>query len=140
MVSITGTYEHNMDAKGRIFLPAKLQSELGDVCYLTMGIDACLSLYPEETWQVFTEKFSSLPMNQSRMMRPLFSNAVKCKPDSQGRIAIPDRLKKYAGLGKEVVIIGVNNRAEIWDAAAWRQSDEEMTPEKMAALMSELGL
>ena len=136
--SITGTYERNLDAKDRLMLPAKLQGELGDVCYLTMGIDKCLALYPEESWKVFTDRFAALPVTQSRRMRPLFANAVKCKPDSQGRIQIPQRLQQYAGITKDVAIIGVHNRAELWDAETWRQNDEEMTPEKMAALMEEM--
>ena len=138
MGSVTGTYEHSIDAKGRLFIPAKLREELGATCYLTMGIDACLAIYPQESWNVFTEKFASLPMSQSKAMRPLFANAAKCEPDSQGRIVIPPRLRKYAGLDKDVVIIGVHNRAEIWAADVWHESEEEMTPEKMAALMESL--
>ena len=90
---MTGTYEHSIDAKSRLFIPAKLREELGSTFYLTMGIDACLAIYPMETWNVFTEKFASLPMSQSKVMRPLFANAVKCEPDAQGRIVLPQRLK-----------------------------------------------
>ena len=135
---MTGTYEHGIDGKGRLFIPAKLREELGSAFYLTMGIDACLAVYPLESWSVFTEKFASLPMSQSRVMRPLFANAVKCEPDSQGRIVIPQFLRQYAKLNKDVIIIGVHNRAEIWDADTWRAEEEEMTPEKLAALMETL--
>ncbi len=138
MNSVTGTYEHNLDAKGRLFIPAKLREDLGSICYLTMGIDDCLAIYPLESWNVFTEKFASLPMTKSRLMRPLFANASKCEPDSQGRILIPPALRKYAGLEREVVIIGVHNRAEIWAADKWYATQEEMTPEKMAALLQSL--
>lgn len=138
MNSVTGTYEHSIDAKGRLFVPAKLREDLGSVCYLTMGVDDCLAIYPLESWQVFTDKFAALPMSKSRLMRPLFANAVKCEPDSQGRIVIPQTLRNYAGLQKEVAIIGVHNRAEIWDAEKWRLSQEEMTPEKMAELLESL--
>ena len=137
---MTGTYEHSIDAKGRLFIPAKLREELGAAFYLAMGIDACLAIYPLSTWDRFTEKFASLPMSQSKAMRPLFANAVKCEPDSQGRIVIPQKLRKYASLEKDTVIIGVHDRAEIWSTAVWSaQEDEEMTPEKMAACMAELG-
>ena len=137
---MTGTYEHSIDAKGRLFIPAKLREELGVTFYLAMGVDECLAIYPQETWNRFTEKFASLPMSQSAAMRPLFANASKCELDSQGRIVIPQKLRKYAGLEKDVVIIGVNDRAEIWSADAWNaQEEEEMTPEKMAACMAELG-
>ena len=137
---LTGTYEHNIDAKGRLFIPAKLREELGETFYLAMGVDACLAIYPQSTWDRFTEKFSSLPMSQSKGMRRLFANAAKCEPDSQGRIVIPQKLRKYAALEKETVIICVNDRAEIWSADAWNEmEEEEMTPEKMAACMAELG-
>lgn len=138
MGSITGTFERGLDAKDRLMLPARLQDDLGAECYLTMGMDRCLALYPESSWQVFTEKFAALPMSQSRKLRPLFANAVKCRPDSQGRIGIPGRLKKFAGITKDVAVIGVHNRAEIWDLDTWRASDEEMTPEKMVELMEAL--
>lgn len=138
---MTGTYEHSIDAKGRLFIPAKLREELGVAFYLAMGVDACLAVYPQDTWDRFTEKFASLPMSQSKAMRPLFANAAKCEPDSQGRIVIPPKLRKYAGLEKDAVIIGVHDRAEIWSAARWSgQEEDEMTPERMNAVLDGLGL
>ena len=138
---MTGTYEHSIDAKGRLFIPAKLREELGTSFYLAVGVDACLAIYPQATWDRFTEKFAALPMSQSKKtMRLLFANAAKCELDGQGRIVVPQKLRKYAGLEKETVIIGVNDRAEIWAADTWRaQEEDEMTPEKMAACMAELG-
>ena len=139
MGSITGTFERSLDAKDRLMLPARLQEDLGYECYLTMGVDKCLSLYPESSWQTFTQRYAELPVSLSRKMRPLFANAVKCRLDSQGRINIPVRLKGYAGITKDVAIIGVHDRAEIWDLNTWKASDEEMTPERMAELMETLG-
>ena len=137
---MTGTYEHSIDAKGRLFIPAKLREELGVTFYLAMGVDECLAIYPQETWNRFTEKFASLPMSQSAAMRPLFANASKCELDSQGRIVIPQKLRKYAGLEKDAVIIGVNDRAEIWSDETWNaREEEEMTPEKMKACLAALG-
>ncbi len=137
---MTGTYEHSIDGKGRLFIPAKLREELGVTFYLAAGIDACLAIYPQETWERFTQKFSSMPMSATKNMRRLFANAVRCELDSQGRIVVPQKLRDYAKLDKDVVIIGVNDRAEIWAADAWNaQEEEEMTPEKMSALMAELG-
>ena len=105
-----------------------------------MGVDACLAIYPQATWDRFTEKFASLPMSQSKAMRPLFANAARCELDNQGRIVIPQNLRRYAGLEKDAVIIGVHDRAEIWSADAWQaQEEEEMTPEKMSACMEALG-
>ena len=104
---MTGTYEHSIDAKGRLFIPAKLREELGAVFYLAMGVDACLAIYPQATWDRFTEKFASLPMSQSKAMRPLFANAARCELDNQGRIVIPQKLRRYAGLEKDAVIIWI---------------------------------
>ncbi len=137
---MTGTYEHLIDSKGRLFIPAKLREELGVSFHLAAGIDACLAIYPDETWKRITGKFSDLPMSSTKKMRSLFANASRCELDSQGRIVIPPKLRKYAELDKDVVIIGVNDRAEIWSAENWHaQEDEEMTPEKMSAIMAELG-
>ena len=138
--AVTGQYQHTIDAKGRLFIPAKLREELGDTFYVTMGMDSCLSVYSDASWAKFTEKFESLPYTKTKAMRPLFANAAKCEPDSQGRIVVPAKLRKYAGLEKDAVIIGVNDRAEIWSADVWHaQEEEDMTPEKMAACMAELG-
>ncbi len=138
---MTGTYEHSIDPKGRLFIPAKLREELGVTFYLAAGLDACLAMYPVSTWERFTEKISALPMSQSSAARRLFANAAKCEPDSQGRILIPQKLRKYADLGRDVVIIGVNDRAEIWSADTWNASEEEeMTPAKMRECFEALGL
>lgn len=137
---MTGTYEHGLDAKGRLFIPAKLREELGVTFHLSMGIDSCLAIYPQSTWEKFTEKFASLPASKTKFMRRFFANAVKCELDSQGRIVIPQKLRSYAQLEKDTVIIGVHDRAEIWSAESWyAQEEEEMTPEMMAACMEELG-
>ena len=94
---MTGTYEHSIDAKGRLFIPAKLREELGVTFYLAMGVDECLAIYPQETWNRFTEKFASLPMSQSAAMRPLFANASKCELDSHRH---PPEAEKIRGLGE----------------------------------------
>ena len=105
-----------------------------------MGVDGCLSVYSDESWSRFTEKFESLPFTKTRAMRPLFANAAKCEPDAQGRILLPAKLREYANLKKDVVVIGVSNRAEIWNADAWTALEaEELNPENLAAVMEELG-
>lgn len=94
---MTGQYQHSIDAKGRVFIPAKLREELGETFYVTMGMDSCLSVYSDASWAKFTEKFESLPYTKTKAMRPLFANAAKCEPDSQGRILLPQKLRAYAG-------------------------------------------
>lgn len=137
---MTGQYQHSIDSKGRLFIPAKLREELGDTFYITMGVDACLSVYSDASWSKFTEKFESLPYTKTRAMRPLFANAAKCEPDAQGRILIPQKLRAYADLEKDVVVIGVSNRAEIWNAEHWNSvEEEELNPENLSAVMEELG-
>ena len=137
---MNGQYAHNIDAKGRLFIPTKLRDELGGALHVTIGQDHCLSVYSDDSWAKFTEKFESLPYTKTKAMRPLFANAAKCEPDSQGRILLPQKLRAYAGLDKDVVIIGVSNRAEIWNAERWAALEaEELNPENLAAVMEELG-
>ena len=137
---MSGQYQHTVDAKGRLFIPAKLREELGETFYVTMGMVGCLSFYSDESWAKFTEKFESLPYTRTKAMRPLFANAAKCEPDAQGRILLPAKLRAYAGLQKDVVVIGVSNRAEIWDAEKWYAVEAaELNPENMGAVMEELG-
>ena len=139
---MTGQYQHSIDAKGRLFIPAKLREELGDTFYVTIaGTDPCLAVYSEEGWEKLTEKFDSLPYSKAKKaIRQLYSNAAKCEPDAQGRILLPQKLRAYAGLDKDVVIIGVSNRAEIWNAERWAALEaEELNPENLAAVMEELG-
>ena len=99
-----GQYQHNIDAKGRLFIPAKYREELGETFYVTIGLDGCLSVYSDAKWADLTAKYDALPISKARSMRALFANAAKCEPDAQGRILIPVKLREYAALEKEVVI------------------------------------
>lgn len=140
---MTGQYSHSIDAKGRLFIPVKLREELGDTFYVTIaGTDPCLAVYSEDGWNRLTEKIESLPQAASKVLRrQLFSNAAKCEPDAQGRILLPQNLRAYASLEKDVVIAGVSSRAEIWNADKWAELQAvEMSPENLAALMEQLGI
>lgn len=135
-----GKYKHTVDPKGRLFVPSKLRDELGEAFYVTLGLDHCLSVYTETGWQAILDKYNALPISQARKMRFLFANAAKCEPDAQGRIVLPQKLRAYAHLEKDVVVIGVSNRAEIWNAEKWAEIEaEELNPENLAAVMEELG-
>ena len=136
---MTGEYQHSLDSKGRIFIPAKLRDELGEVFYITLSMDRCLSVYSAENWRIFSEKVSAMPYVKQRRMRPLFAHAARCELDSQGRALIPQNLRDYANLVKNVTVIGCNNHAELWDSAKWAEQHAiEMTPENIAAVMEEL--
>ena len=136
---MTGEYRHSLDSKGRVFIPAKLREELGDVFYITLSMERCLSVYSRENWQIFSDKVNAMPYVKQRRMRPLFAHAAKCELDAQGRALIPQNLREYAGLEKNVIVVGCNNHAELWDSEAWEAVfAEETTPENIAAVMEEL--
>jgi len=136
---VTGEYQHNLDAKGRLFIPARLRDELGDVFYVTLSMDRCLSAYNAQSWQDFSDKVNAMPYVKQRKMRPLFAYAAKCELDTQGRILLPQNLRDYANLRKAVTVVGCNNHAEFWDSGAWSaQNALENTPENIAAVMEEL--
>ena len=138
---MTGQYAHNIDAKGRLFIPAKLREELGETFHVTIGPDHCLTIYPNDTWDDFMAKFHDMPYSKGKSLRALSANAVDCEPDGQGRLLIPAKLGKYADLEKEVVVIGSFDRAEIWNAERWAR-EEAMAFESgsLEQAMEEMGL
>ena len=139
MAGMTGEYQHNLDAKGRLFIPAKLREDLGDVFFVTISMDKCLSAYSGASWQDFSDKVNAMPYVKQRKMRPLFAYATKCELDSQGRILLPQNLREFAGLSKNVTVVGSNNHAEFWDSEAWQTVRAlEITTENIAAVMEEL--
>ena len=138
---MTGQYAHNIDAKGRLFIPARLREELGQTFHVTIGLDHCLSIYSNESWDAFMDKLRDLPYSKAKALRVLSANAVDCEPDAQGRILIPAKLRQYADLQKEVVVIGSFDRAEIWNAERWAR-EEAMAFESgsLEQAMEEMGL
>ena len=136
---MTGQYAHTIDAKGRLFIPAKLREELGDTFYVTMGMDSCLSIYSDASWARFTEKFESLPYTKTKAMRPLFANAAKCEPDAQGRIVLPQKVREKMGFAgdlaadSEAAFAGFTNRfrlyrREVYDAELAEDEDDDTDP------------
>lgn len=117
-----GEYQHIVDTKGRLFIPARLREGLGDLFVLTKGLDGCLFAYPCQEWQVLEQKLKSLPFTRRdarAFVRFFFSGATECEVDKQGRILIPGNLREYSKLEKEAVVIGVSTRVEIWSAIEW---------------------
>lgn len=136
---MTGEYTHSLDAKGRLSIPSRLRDELGNVFFVTLSMDKCLSAYSAESWKEFTDKVNAMSYKDQRRMRPLYAFAAKCELDSQGRVLIPQNLRDYAGLTKSVTVVGCNNHAEFWDSDTWSaQALLEMTPENIAAVMEGL--
>ena len=116
-----GEYHHNLDDKGRLTIPSKLRYELKDDFILTRGLDGCLFIYPKDEWENIINKYRELPNTRDarNFMRFFLSGAVTCEVDKQGRINIPSPLASHAFLKKECVIIGVNERLEVWDKQRW---------------------
>lgn len=135
-----GEYQHTLDAKGRLFIPAKLREQLRDGFVVTKGLDECLFLYPQKAWDELEQKIRQLPMSKSRGLQRFFlSSAADVTVDRQGRIVIPTTLRSYANLERDVVVIGVGERAELWDARRWNAYTDDLDCESIAQAMEELG-
>lgn len=137
---LIGEYQHSLDPKGRVNFPVKLREGLGAQFILTKGLDNCLFVYSAEEWAALEEKIRALPMSKSRgVQRFFFAGAAEVEPDKQGRVLIPNNLREYAGLTKDIMIIGASVRAEIWDKDRWQASCEELTSDMVAEAMDDLG-
>ncbi|MBU8613032.1 MULTISPECIES: division/cell wall cluster transcriptional repressor MraZ [Bacillus] len=123
-----GEYQHTIDAKGRMIVPAKFREGLGEQFVLTRGLDQCLFGYPMDEWKQIEEKLKALPLTKKdarAFTRFFFSGATECELDKQGRVNIASSLLNYAKLEKECVVIGVSNRIELWSKVIWEQYTEE---------------
>ncbi|NLK21423.1 MAG: division/cell wall cluster transcriptional repressor MraZ [Epulopiscium sp.] len=140
-----GEYQHTIDAKGRLIVPSKFRDELGDTFVVTKGLDNCLFVYPYLEWKVFEEKLNALPLTNSnarKFVRFFLAGAIECTIDKQGRILIPNNLRSYCKLEKDVIFIGVTNRVEIWSKDNWEayNNDEDFDANDLAENMQELGI
>ncbi|MBE3587799.1 MAG: division/cell wall cluster transcriptional repressor MraZ [Thermoanaerobacteraceae bacterium] len=123
-----GEYQHTIDAKGRLIIPARFREGLGEKFILTKGLDGCLFAYPPQEWAALEKKMRSLPFTKAdarAFVRFFFAGACECEVDKQGRILIPGNLREYAGLEKDVVVIGVSSRVEIWSAGRWQSYNDQ---------------
>ena len=140
-----GEYEHSVDVKGRIIMPSKLRENIGEKFIVTKGLDKCLFAYSKSEWANFEEKLKTLPLtnkNARDFVRFFLSGAVECEIDRQGRFLVPSNLRAYANIDKEIVIIGVGTRLEIWDKSAWTNysSEENISADEIAENMTMLGI
>lgn len=137
---MTGEYQHSIDNKGRLFMPSRLREELGESFTVCKGLGGCLFVYSQENWGKFEEKVNSLPLSQSiQMQRTIFPTAYKCTIDAQGRILLTQKLREYAGVEKNVTVIGLGNHAEIWSTEKWDEVSRGHTEGAMAEAMDSLG-
>lgn len=140
-----GEYQHTIDHKGRMAIPAKFRKGLAKGAVVTRGIDNCLFLYPMSEWEDLAEKLKKLPINQANaraFVRLMFAGATDVQINSQGRILIPEYLRKYAGLNKKAIIAGLYNRIEIWAQEKWQiyKSNTERASENIAEQLGDLGV
>ncbi len=142
---LIGEFEHSIDTKGRLVLPAKIKDDLGKEFIVTKGLDGCLFGYSLEEWNKFEEKLKTLPLTNKitrDFVRFFLSGAVEEETDKQGRFLLPANLREYASLTKDAVIIGVGTRIEIWDKKKWNEynSEENLSVDKIAEKMTEIGI
>ena len=140
-----GEYTHNLDEKGRIAIPAKFRNQLKSNAVITHGLDNCLFLYTKAEWAKLAEKLSALPISQANsraFSRLMLAGAMDVEVDKQGRVIIPEYLRRFAGLKKEVVLAGLYSRVEVWDSEAWNKykTDAEKESNNIAEKMAELGV
>ena len=142
---LIGEYEHSLDVKGRLIMPAKIREDLGEKFIITKGLDGCLFGFSKNEWNNFEEKLKTLPLtnkNARDFVRFFLSGAIECEIDKQGRFLIAGNLREYAGLEKEAVIIGVGTRIEIWNKDKWKayNSEENLSADQIAENMANLGM
>lgn len=118
-----GEFEHTIDDKGRLTIPARFRDELSEGMFISRGLDGCLFVYPLDSWKALEEKVATLPLTKenARYFSRLIYSGSECKLDKQGRTLLPAPLRKHAAIENEVVIIGVNSRLEIWSKARWQE-------------------
>lgn len=140
-----GKYPAKLDEKNRLFVPAKLRAELGEDFYVTLGVNCghrCLTVYTAQDWDTLIQNYNNLPISRrSAASSLIFMNATQCSPDKQFRFGLTQFLLDYAGIGREVMIVGRAGQAEIWDATEFKTFEEQnLSPEKLLASMEEIGL
>lgn len=136
-------YNHTVDTKGRLIFPSKFREQLGDEFVVTKGMDGCLFVYANEDWNAFEQKLTSLPLinkEARKFARFFLAGAAQVEVDKQGRILLPANLREFAGLEKDVVLVGVGSRIEIWSRENWENMDADSDMDDIAATMESLGL
>lgn len=139
---LLSTYEHSLDAKSRMIMPSKLREQIGETCVVTKGFDGCLTIYSADEWEKFEKKLAALPQNNPKarkLIRTFGAGAVDIEIDKQGRLLLPAHLREYAGVTKDIVIVGALNKIEVWDKERWNayNDDNELSLEEAATSLDE---
>ena len=140
---LIGEYEHSLDAKGRLIMPAKLRQDIGEKFIITKGLDGCLFVFSQNEWNNFETKLKTLPLsdkNARNFVRFFLSGATECEIDKQGRFLIPANLRESAKLEKDAMIVGVGTRLEIWNKETWLNCGENISADEIAENMTMLGI
>ncbi len=142
---LLGEYQHNLDSKGRVAIPAKFKKKFTAEAIITRGIDGCLFVFASKEWDDLAKKLVALPLAQANsraFVRLMLAGAMDVTLDAQSRILVPDYLRKYADLKKKVTIAGLYNRVEIWDSSRWEEYKKktEGASEEIAEKLGELGI
>lgn len=142
---LIGEYAHSIDTKGRLIMPSKLKDDIGEKFVITKGLDGCLFVYSQVEWKNFEDKLRSFPLTNKdarALVRFFLAGAMECEIDKQGRFLITSNLRDFAGLSKDVVIIGVLNKIEIWSKEKWEtySQKENMEADEIAEKMANLGI
>ena len=138
-----GEYNHTIDTKGRLIVPSKFREALGDTFVVTKGLDGCLFVYDNQEWNAFEEKLKSLPITNKearQFARFFLAGAAEVEVDKQGRILVPNILREFAQINKEVVLIGVASRIEIWSKERFESMASFEDMDEIAEHMAQLGL
>ena len=141
---LVGEFQHNIDTKGRMIMPAKFREALGENFVVTKGLDGCLWIFSDTEWQKYDEKLSEMPLSKGREIQRFFYGGMmpQCDVDKQGRILISAGLREYAALEKDVVVVGLKKRLEIWDKARWDKRNDVFigNTNDVALQMEDLGI
>lgn len=137
---LEGRFEMSLDAKGRLFFPAKQREKVGgSLLHITRGLDECLFAFTDEQWEGFKARMRNLPVAKARTMERYFiGNSSAVEMDAQGRVTVDQKLREFAGLNREITIVGLLERMEIWDTARWNAMNDQLTPDEMDSLLQEM--
>ena len=137
---LIGGSKHTVDAKGRMFFPARFRDEMWEDITICRGVEKCLMLYTQEEWARLSQRIKEQPFSvSSQLQRYFFSTAALCSVDAQGRLLLPQQLRDFAGLQKDVWVTGVQDRVEIWDIDEWNKAQSAMTNDDVKSLMDRIG-